>query len=226
MFHLALARINFFCFFIFTFSASLIFSQDAELDSTLSQESFQVDILFLKIQELESQIERLTDKVEAQDFLIDKLIQESSPDLDNNELDINTNSSIRFKGLNDARSLEEVFDSAINSLENQDFVSAKDLFKYFIDTFEDEEKLPLSYFWIGEIGFINENYEESKNYFTQMITLYPNHYRIPIAHKKIGDIFLKNNEFDKAKEKYNFVVREFPDNTASSLALQLLKNME
>ena len=33
-------------------------------------------------------------------------------------------------------------------------------------------------------------------------------------------------EFDKAKEKYNFVVREFPDNTASSLALQLLKNME
>ena len=59
-----------------------------------------------------------------------------------------------------------------------------------------------------------------------MITLYPNHYRIPLAHKKIGDIFLKNNEFDKAKEKYNFVVREIPDNTASSLALQLLKNME
>ena len=137
MFHLALARINFFCFFIFTFSASLIFSQDAELDSTLSQESFQVDILFLKIQELESQIERLTDKVEAQDFLIDKLIQESSPDLDNNELDINTNSSIRFKGLNDARSLEEVFDSAMLQLkENGNHEDALILFQLSLRVYQ------------------------------------------------------------------------------------------
>ena len=42
----------------------------------------------------------------------------------------------------------------------------------------------------------------------------------------LGDIFLKNNELDKAKDKYNFVIREYPNNTASSLALQLLKNME
>ena len=60
----------------------------------------------------------------------------------------------------------------------------------------------------------------------QLISLYPNHYRVPLAHKKIGDIYLKSNELDKAKEKYNYVVREYPDNTASSLALQLLKNME
>ena len=146
----------------------------------------------------------MTDKVEAQNFLIDKLIQESSPESDNNVLDINTNSSIRFKGLNDARSLEEVFDSAINSLENQDFASAKDLFKYFIDTFEDEEKLPLSYFWIGEIGFINENYEESKNYFTQMITLYPNHYRIPLAHKKF-----QNQDFEDIAYFEPFYLKDF-----------------
>ena len=30
----------------------------------------------------------------------------------------------------------------------------------------------------------------------------------------------------KAKDKYNFVIREYPNDTASSLALQLLKNME
>ena len=45
-------------------------------------------------------------------------------------------------------------------------------------------------------------------------------------HKKIGDIYLKLNDINKAKDKYNFVVREYPNNTASSLALQLLKNME
>ena len=60
----------------------------------------------------------------------------------------------------------------------------------------------------------------------ELITLYPNHYRIPLAHKKIGDIYLKSKELDKAKDKYNFVIREYPNDTASSLALQLLKNME
>ena len=59
-----------------------------------------------------------------------------------------------------------------------------------------------------------------------LISLYPNHYRIPLAHKKIGDIYLKNDDQKAAKDKYNFVVREYPNNTASSLALQLLKNME
>ncbi len=60
----------------------------------------------------------------------------------------------------------------------------------------------------------------------ELIGLYPNHYRVPLAHKKVGDIYLKTNDIKKAKDKYNFVVREYPNNTASSLALQLLKNME
>ena len=60
----------------------------------------------------------------------------------------------------------------------------------------------------------------------ELISSYPNHYRVPLAHKKIGDIFLRSNEIENAKNKYNFVVREYPNNTASSLALQLLKNME
>jgi Uncharacterized protein conserved in bacteria len=60
----------------------------------------------------------------------------------------------------------------------------------------------------------------------ELIIFYPDHYRIPLAHKKIGDLYLKNNDTNAAKDKYNFVVREYPNNTASSLALQLLKNME
>jgi outer membrane protein assembly factor BamD (BamD/ComL family) len=47
-----------------------------------------------------------------------------------------------------------------------------------------------------------------------------------LSHKKIGDIYLQSDDMKSAKDKYNFVVREYPNNTASSLALQLLKNME
>ena len=94
------------------------------------------------------------------------------------------------------------------------------------DSFTDEEKTPLSFFWLGEISMIQNNFEQSNNYFMELISSFPSHYRIPLAHKKIGDIYLKNNDVEMAKEKYNYVVREYPDNTASSLALQLLKNME
>ena len=66
----------------------------------------------------------------------------------------------------------------------------------------------------------------SKDYFMELISSFPEHYRVPLAHKKIGDIYLKNNDLDMAKDRYRFVVREYPNNTASSLALQLLKNME
>ena len=191
-----------------------------------------VDLLFLKIQELEIEIADLRNKLESQDFLIQKLIQESVQEIDStssdniNLDDFSSNNTIKFSGVDDTKSKEEVYKLAIKALGDQDFVKASSLFKYFVETFSDQEKLPLSYFWLGEIAYIQTDYKSSNIYFLELITVYPDHYRVPLAHKKIGDIFLKNNELDKARDKYNFVIREYPNDTASSLALQLLKNME
>ena len=202
--------------------------------NSYSQEGSNVetDLLFLKIQELEIEIADLRNKLESQDYLIQKLIQESvhediknSSDADEFE-DLNSINTIRFAGVDDIKSKEEIYKAAINALGEQDFDKASSLFKYFVESFLDEQKLPLSYFWLGEIAYIKEDYKSSNEFFLELITLYPNHYRVTLANKKIGDIFLKNNELVKDKDKYNFVIREYPDDTASSLALQLLKNME
>jgi tol-pal system protein YbgF len=142
------------------------------------------------------------------------------------ENELTMNSNLRFRGIEDTKSKEDVYRAAVESLEKQDFVRAFSLFKYFVESFTDDEKTPLSYFWLGEISLINDNNETSMTYFMELISLFPSHYRAPLAHKKIGDIYLKNNDTKMAKEKYNYVIREYPDNTASSLALQLLKNME
>jgi tol-pal system protein YbgF len=153
--------------------------------------------------------------------------EDDSARSDSNDFDnLNSMNTIRFADVDDTKSKEEVYKAAINALGEQDFIKAFSLFKYFIDSFSDQEKLPLSYFWLGEISYIQEDYKSSNEFFLELITLYPNHYRVPLAHKKIGDIFLKKNEPLQAKDKYNFVVREYPDDSASSLALQLLKNME
>jgi tol-pal system protein YbgF len=202
--------------------------------NSFSQENdnVEVDLLFLKIQELEKEIADLRNILESQDYLIQKLIQESVQEDENTNSDldkfgdINSTNVIRFTGVDDVQSKEEVYKEAVKALGEQNFIKASSLFNYFVESFSDEEKLPLSFFWLGEIAYIQENYQSSNKYFLELITLYPDHYRVPLAHKKIGDIFLKNNELDKAKDKYNFVIREYPNNTASSLALQLLKNME
>ena len=55
---------------------------------------------------------------------------------------------------------------------------------------------------------------------------FPNHWRSPLAHKKIGDVYLSQGLNDEAKEKYQYVANSYPENTAASLALQILENME
>ena len=160
-------------------------------------EDVKTDILFLKIQELESEIAELRNKVESQDYLIEKLINESiNSDEENSEniQDLAINTDVRFKGIEDPKSIDQVYKAAIDALETQDLEKAFVLFKYFVDSFNDEEKKPLSYFWLGEISLMNGELDQSKNFFMELISLYPNHYRVPLAHKKIGDIYLKTDD--------------------------------
>ena len=221
MFKLILNQQVFLYFFVLF--PSIIAAQDQSAES---------DILFLKIQELEMEMADLRNEVEAQNYLIDKLIRESveEENENSNQIDnIDTNivdDVYRFDGINDSKSIEEIYDEAIRSLANEEYDSAKKLFSYLIDNFSDPEKLPLSLFWLGEIEFSSSNFDQSKIHYIELISSFENHWRVPLAHKKIGDIFLRSNEIENAKDKYNFVVREYPNNTASSLALQLLKNME
>ena len=42
----------------------------------------------------------------------------------------------------------------------------------------------------------------------------------------MGDILMMSVELGAAKIKYQYVIQSFPENSASSLALQLLENME
>ena len=195
-----------------------------------SQEVDASDILFLKLQELEGELASLRSELESQAYLIEKLLNEESNQLESNSsMDTETNSevsSFRFEGINDSRSIDEVYDQAIFELNEKDFQAAKQSFNYLAKNFNDEEKIPLSLFWLGEISLLESNLEQSENFFQRLASDFPDHWRTPLAHKKIGDILMMSGQPNAAKIKYQFVVQTFPENTASSLALQLLENME
>ena len=195
-----------------------------------SQEVEASDILFLKIQELEGELASLRSELESQAYLIEKLLNEEPNQLDNNisaDTEINSEiSSFRFKGINDSKSIDEVYDQAIFELNDKDFQAAKKSFNYLANNFSDDEKIPLSLFWLGEISLLESSLEESEKFFQRLASDFPDHWRTPLAHKKIGDILMMSGALDAAKIKYQFVVQTYPENTASSLALQLLENME
>ena len=195
-----------------------------------SQEVDAGDILFLKVQELEGEISALRSELESQAYLIDKLLNENQSKVEiNNTPDTQAQvaeNSFRFEGINDGQSIDEVYEQAISQLNDKNFEDAKKSFVYLADNFSDDEKIPLSLFWLGEISLLESNLEQSETFFQLLAVNHPEHWRTPLAHKKIGDILMMSGELGAAKIKYQFVVQTYPNNAASSLALQLLENME
>jgi len=205
----------------------------ALLSTSLFVESQEVDagdILFLKVQELEGEISVLRSELESQAYLIDKLLNETQKNLVTNNAsetqDQTAENSFRFEGINDGQSIDEVYEQAISQLNDKNFEDAKKSFVYLADNFSDDEKIPLSLFWLGEILLLESNLEQSETFFQLLAVNHPEHWRTPLAHKKIGDILMMSGEPGAAKTKYQFVVQTYPTNAASSLALQLLENME
>ena len=100
-------------FFLSTFA---LFSIAQDSQSTES------DILFLKIQELEMEIADLRNEVEAQNYLIEKLINESLKEEKKELVETEEASSVlgddvyRFDGINDAKSIDEIYNEAVRSL--------------------------------------------------------------------------------------------------------------
>ena len=89
---------------------------NTELFADENQEA-KTDILFLKIQELEAEIAELRNKIESQNYLIEKLINESLSSNEENTDDIENlalNADIRFKGIEDPKSKDQIYLSLIH----------------------------------------------------------------------------------------------------------------
>ncbi len=192
----------------------------------VSQDQSPDDILFLKIQELEEEIAFLRSELESQAYLLEKLQNENLDNAEKSSSNDNDSQVFRFEGINDDETIDELYQKGINSLNLNELDAAEEAFSKLVENYSDEEKLPLSLFWLGEISLISLKYENSKDYFLNLVSQFPNHWRSPLAHKKIGDVYLSQGLNDEAKEKYQYVANSYPENTAASLALQILENME
>ena len=182
-----------FAFIFFALTSFQSFSQDFETTES--------DILFLKIQELEQEIAELRNELETQAYLLEKLLNELESLEDESEAESKEQTVdediFRFEGI------DEVYDSAINALENDDLENAKRLLDFFLINFPDAERIPLVLFWLGEISFINGDIDDSFIYFLELVSNHEDHWRAPQSHKRLGDIYLTKDDIDNAKAKYS-----------------------
>ena len=192
----------------------------------VSQDQTADDILFLKIQELEEEIAFLRSELESQAYLLEKLQNEDLENAEQSSSNDNDSQAFRFEGINDDETKDVLYQKGISSLNLNELDAAKEAFSKLVENYSEEEKLPLSLVWLGEISLISLKYENSKDYFLSLVSQFPDHWRSPLAHKKIGDVYLSQGLNDEAKEKYQYVANSYPENTAASLALQILENME
>ena len=156
----------------------------------VSQDQTADDILFLKIQELEEEIAFLRSELESQAYLLEKLQNEDLENAEQSSSNDNDSQAFRFEGINDDETIDELYQKGINSLNLNELDAAEEAFSKLVENYSDEEKLPLSLFWLGEISLISLKYENSKDYFLSLVSQFPDHWRSPLAHKKIGDVYL------------------------------------
>ena len=139
-------------FFIILFLPILVLSNE--------NEDIKSDILFLKIQELESEIAELRNKIETQNFLIEKLLRESlaeSNDYDSDNLEtLTSNADIRFDGIDDPKSKDQIYSAAILALEEQNFDKAFNLYLLILLILRLSEvlKLSLTFFLLLHLMFL------------------------------------------------------------------------
>ena len=117
----------------------------------VSQDQTPDDILFLKIQELEEEIAFLRSELESQAYLLEKLQNEDPDNKEQSSSNDNDSQVFRFEGINDDETIDELYQNGINSLNLNELDAAEEAFLKLVENYSDEEKLPLSLFWLGEI---------------------------------------------------------------------------
>ena len=171
----------------------------------VSQDQTADDILFLKIQELEEEIAFLRSELESQAYLLEKLQNEDLENAEQSSSNDNDSQAFRFEGINDDETIDELYQKGINSLNLNELDAAEEAFSKLVENYSDEEKLPLSLFWLGEISLISLKYENSKDYFLSLVSQFPDHWRSPLAHKKIGDFIFHKVLMMRQKKNINML---------------------
>ena len=187
--------------------------------------------LYLKIQNLETEIATLRNEIEVIQTQLDFYQAKNIEKI--NEIDSKLISIMSIEDLQKSEVIVERDDQILNSYDQAILLIRKgqlnealSALNTFVQNSNDSDNTPLAYFWMGGINLTNGNLAVATQNYNTLVGLYPTHWKVPLAKFKLGTIYLKQGSSERAVALFESIVREYPDSSAAKASAETLSSLE
>ena len=208
-----------------------------------------LDLILEKIENLEIELARLANQIDSNTFEVQKLDESNQAryvDLDkriheleaiillsNEEVEEETNEELKLENplaeLIEKDGEEEEFTLWSNTLkliDNSRYSEAAENLRFLILSYPNGAYLVDSYFWLGEIYFLQEMNEDAYETYFSLINNFPDHERVSTSLYKLGLISIKLEKNEEAIAFFERVILNYPNSGSSVLSEQELVKLK
>tara|TARA_B100001027_G_scaffold174314_1_gene125541 strand:+ start:498 stop:1205 length:708 start_codon:yes stop_codon:yes gene_type:complete len=208
-----------------------------------------IDLIIEKIENLEIELARLANQIDSNTFEVQKLDESNQAryvDLDKRiheleaiillskeEVEEETNEELKLENplaeLIEKDGEEEEFTLWSNTLrliDNSRYSEAAENLRFLILSYPNGAYLVDSYFWLGEIYFLQEMNEDAYETYFSLINNFPDHERVSTSLYKLGLISIKLDKNEEAIAFFERVILNYPNSGSSVLSEQELVKLK
>lgn len=110
---------------------------------------------------------------------------------------------------------KDMFDLGTGQMQRQDYATADQTFRQFLQTYPSDRLVPEATYFLGESLFLRQNYKDAAEYFLQVSTRFPNAPRAPEALLRLGQSLAGLSEREAACATFAEVDRKYPRASSS-----------
>ena len=115
-----------------------------------------------------------------------------------------------------------LWSNTLKLIDNSRFSEAAENLRFLILSYPNGAYLVDSYFWLGEIYFLQEMNEDAYETYFSLINNFPDHERVSTSLYKLGLISIKLEKNEEAIAFFERVILNYPDSGSSVLSEQEL----
>ena len=208
-----------------------------------------LDLILEKIENLEIELARLANQIDSNTFEVQKLDESNQAryvDLDKriHELEaiillskeeVEEETNEEFIAENPLAELIEkdgeeeeftLWSNTLKLIDNSRYSEAAENLRFLILSYPNGAYLVDSYFWLGEIYFLQEMNEDAYETYFSLINNFPDHERVSTSLYKLGLISIKLDKNEEAIAFFERVILNYPNSGSSVLSEQELVKLK
>lgn len=196
--------------------------------------------MFLRLQQMQQEVQRLRGEVEVQANEINGLKQRQRDvymDIDKRLQQIETNAhaappvAAATAGVAPApggspEQERAAYQQAFDKLKEGRYDEAITLFRAVLNNHPNGKLSDNAQYWLGEANYVTRRYREAVDEFSKVINNYPQSQKLPDAFLKLGFSQYELGDWAKARENLEQVVARFPQSAAANMANGRLQRMK